>query len=609
MDFYTIDFETFYSQEYGLNKFTTEEYIRDSRFEVIGVAVKKNDEETQWFTGTMEQTKEWLYQFPWERNAAVAHNGMFDFAIMAWHFDIKPKKLVDTLCMARAKHTIEVGGSLSALAKYYDLGIKGTEVVNAKGLRRIDFPKEQLAQYGEYCVNDVDLTFDLFNVLVKDFPVSELNLIDLTLRMFTEPVIVLNKYVLSDHLMAVKEKKERLMSVIAQSREELMSNEKFATALRAAGVEPPTKVSPTTGKETYAFAKADEAFKALLEHENEAVQALVSARLGVKSTIEETRTQRFIEISSRGTLPIPLRYYAAHTGRWGGDDKVNLQNLPRTSAIKTAMEAPVGYKVIDCDSSQIEARTLAWLAEQNDLVDAFDRGEDVYKIMASSIYNKPVEDITKDERFVGKTTILGCGYGMGAKKFRAQLKTFGVSLPEEECNRIIRVYRETYPRIPELWQQAGRALKAIMQNSSSPLGRDGALVVAGQIGIELPNGFYIRYPNLRRQANEEDGRDELVYDTKRGRTTVPNRIYGGKVVENVCQALARIVIGEQMLRVAKKYRVVMTVHDAVCCVVPEHEAETAREYVEMCMRMRPEWALELPLDCESGVGDSYGDCK
>lgn len=609
MDFYTIDFETYYSREYGLGKLTIEEYIRDERFEVIGVAVKKNDEKTEWFTGTMEQTKEWLHQFPWGRSAAVAHNGMFDFAIMAWHFDIKPKKLVDTLCMARAKHTIEVGGSLSALAKYYDLGVKGTEVVDAKGLRRIDFPKQQLAQYGEYCVNDVDLTFDLLNVLVDNFPISELNLIDLTLRMFTEPVIELNKYVLSDHLMVVKENKERLMSVIAQSREELMSNDKFATALRAAGVEPPTKISPATGKETYAFAKADEAFKALLEHESTAVQALVSARLGVKSTIEETRTQRFIEIASRGTLPIPLRYYAAHTGRWGGDDKVNLQNLPRTSAIKIAMEAPVGHKVIDCDSSQIEARTLAWLAEQNDLVDAFDRGEDVYKIMASSIYNKPIEDITKDERFVGKTTILGCGYGMGATKFRTQLKTFGVDLHEEECLRIINVYRETYPRIPELWRQASRALKAIMQNSSSPLGRDGALMVMGQTGIELPNGFYIRYPNLRRQVNTEDGREELVYDTKRGRTTVPNRIYGGKVVENVCQALARIVIGEQMLRIASKHRVVMTVHDAVCCVVPDQEAGTAREYVEMCMRMRPKWALDLPLDCESGLGDSYGGCK
>jgi len=388
----------------------------------------------------------------------------------------------------------------------------------------------------------------------------------------------------------------------------LMSNEKFANALRIAGVEPPTKISPTTGKETYAFAKADEDFKALLEHENEAVQALVSARLGVKSTIEETRTQRFIEIASRGTLPIPLRYYAAHTGRWGGDDKVNLQNLPRTSAIKQAMEAPVGYKIIDSDSSQIEARTLAWLAEQDDLVDAFDKGEDVYKIMASAIYGKHIDEITKDERFVGKTTILGAGYGMGAFKFRTQLKTFGVDLPQEECDRIIRVYRETYPQIPLLWRAAGDALKAIEQGATSPLGRGLALTVEGKHGIRLPNGFYIKYPNLRRQVNEE-GRDELVYDTKKGRTTVPNRIYGGKVVENVCQALARIVIGEQMLRIAKKYQVVMTVHDAVCCVVPEDEADTAREYVELCMRLRPEWAPELPLDCESGVGDSYGDCK
>jgi DNA polymerase I-like protein with 3'-5' exonuclease and polymerase domains len=608
MDIYTIDFETYYAKDYGLNKLTTEEYIRDPRFEVIGVAVKKNDEETQWFSGTKAQTQRWLDQFPWEDNIALAHNGMFDFAIMAWHFDIHPKKLADTLCMARALHTIEVGGSLAALSQYYNLGKKGTEVVNALGLKRLDFPKAQMQAYAGYCINDVDLTYALFEILIKRFPVSELNLVDLTLRMFTRPVIELNKYILREHLQVVKENKERLMSVISQSREELMSNDKFATALRVAGVEPPTKISPTTGRETYAFAKADEAFKALLEHENEAVQALVSARLGVKSTIEETRTQRFIEIAARGTLPIPLRYYAAHTGRWGGDDKVNLQNLPRMSAIKQAMEAPIGYKLIDSDSSQIEARTLAWLAGQDDLVAAFDKGEDVYKIMASAIYGKEVEEITKDERFVGKTTILGAGYGMGAAKFRTQLKTFGVDLSAEECNRVITVYRETYPCIPKLWREAGNALNAIERDQTTPLGRGLALTVEGKHGIRLPNGFYIKYPNLRRQVNEE-GRDEMVYDTKKGRTTVPNRIYGGKVVENVCQALARIVIGEQMLRIAKKYQVVMTVHDAVCCVVPEEEADTAREYVELCMRLRPEWASELPLDCESGVGDSYGDCK
>lgn len=608
MDIYTIDFETFYSREYGLGKLTTEEYIRDGRFEVIGVAVKKNDEKTKWFTGTHAETKGWLDQFPWEDNIAVAHNGMFDFAIMSWHFNIKPKKLADTLCMARARHTIEVGGSLSALVEYYGLGKKGTEVVNALGLMRCDFPEEQLKQYGEYCRNDVNLTYELFKVLVQDFPVSELNLIDLTLRMFTEPVVELDEAVLTGHLAMVQKNKEKLMEKISEHKDDLMSNPKFAQILQALGVTPPMKVSPTTGKETYAFAKSDEAFKALLEHENPKVQALVAARLGVKSTIEETRTIRFMEIAKRGNLPIPLRYYAAHTGRWGGDDKVNLQNLPRSSAIKDAMLSPLGYKVIDSDSSQIEARTLAWLAEQNDLVDAFDRGEDVYKIMASSIYGKSVDEITKDERFVGKTTILGCGYGMGAAKFRAQLKTFGVDLPQEECERIIRVYRETYPQIPLLWRTANQALLAIMQDQTTPLGRGLALTVEGKHGIRLPNGFYVKYPNLRRQVNDE-GRDELVYDTKRGRAIIPNRIYGGKVVENVCQALARIVIGEQMLRVARKYRVVMTVHDAVCCVVPEHEVDTAREYVEMCMRMRPKWALELPLDCESGVGDSYGGCK
>jgi DNA polymerase len=386
-----------------------------------------------------------------------------------------------------------------------------------------------------------------------------------------------------------------------------MSNQKLASTLKLFGIKPPMKISPTTGKETYAFSKSDEEFKALLEHEDVRIQALVAARLGVKSTIEETRTERFINIAERGPLPIPLRYYAAHTGRWGGDDKVNMQNLPRTSPLKTAIFAPQGYVFVDSDSSQIEARTLAWLAEQNDLVEAFERGEDVYRIMASAIYGKPVKDITKEERFVGKTTILGAGYGMGAAKFKTQLKTFGVDLPEEECKRIIQVYRETYPQIPKLWRQAGDALSAITNDQTAPLGREGVLAVEGARGIRLPNNLYIKYPNLRRWVNDQ-GKEELVYDTKKGKAVIPNRIYGGKVIENVCQALARIVIGEQMLRVAKKYKVAMTVHDAIGCIVPENEADTGKEYVELCMRLRPKWAPDLPLNCEAGVGKTYGDC-
>jgi DNA polymerase len=284
-----------------------------------------------------------------------------------------------------------------------------------------------------------------------------------------------------------------------------------------------------------------------------------------------------------------------------------MQNLPRKSPLKDAILAPEGYVIVDSDSSQIEARTLAWLAEQNDLVDAFEQGQDVYRIMAAAIYNKKEEDISQEERFVGKTTILGAGYGMGAKKFRAQLKTFGVDIAEEQAAYIIEVYRSTYPKIPILWKQAGDALKAIANNQFTALGRGGLLTVEGSKGIRLPNDLYIKYPNLRRYMNE-GGKEELVYDTKKGRTTIPNRIYGGKVIENICQALARIVIGEQMLRVAKKYRVVMTVHDAIGCIVPEAEADTGKEYVELCMRLRPEWALDLPLNCEAGMGDSYGDC-
>jgi len=244
------------------------------------------------------------------------------------------------------------------------------------------------------------------------------------------------------------------------------------------------------------------------------------------------------------------------------------------------------------------------------LVDAFERGEDVYKIMASAIYGRDVNAITKNERFVGKTTILGAGYGMGAKKFQTQLKNFGVSVELDETKRIIDTYRRTYPRIPLLWQEAHGILGAILGDQYAEFGRGGLLKVEGKKGIKLPNGLYLRYPNLRFTETEQDGRlkAEYVYDTKRGKQTVPNRIYGGKVIENVCQALARIVIGTQMLMVAKKYRVVITVHDAIGCIVPEAEAETAKEYVELCMRLRPTWAPELPLNCEAGYGGSYGDC-
>ena len=606
MNIIVLDFETAYGGDLGFAKQTTEEYIRDKRFEVIGVSVQVNDGEPVWFSGTHQKTYEFLNKYNWKNSIALAHNAVFDGAILNWQFGITPKGWLDTLSMGRALHGTQVGGSLAVLAQHYGIGVKGEQVKHYINYFRKNFSKEELADYGEYCKNDVTLTWDLYGCMSQGFPASELRLIDLTVRMFTEPVLQLDKELLQAHLVAEQQRKAAILDRF--DKDTLMSNPQFADLLVSLGVQPPMKKSPTTGKQTYAFAKNDEEFKALLEHEDTRVQAVVAARLGTKSTIEETRTERFIGIASRGPMPVPLRYYAAHTGRWGGDDKINLQNLQRKSPLKNAIVAPFGYMLIDSDSSQIEARTLAWLAGQDDLVEAFERGEDVYRIMASAIYGKAVEEITKDERFVGKTTILGAGYGMGAAKFQAQLKNFGVEVTLEEAQRIINTYRNTYPKITALWKSAANVLPAIIGEQTTAFGRDDILKVDGSEGILLPNGLRLKYPNLRWVEMEENGKPQFVYDTKKGKAVIPNRIYGGKVIENVCQALARIVIGEQMLMVAKKYRVVMTVHDAVACIAPEAEAETAKEYVELCMRLRPSWASELPLNCEAGYGRSYGDC-
>ena len=609
MDLITLDFETYYDRDYSLSKITTEEYIRHPQFEVIGIGVKVNNQPTEWASGTHEQLKEYLQSFDWANSMVLAHNTMFDGAILSWRFDIHPRVFTDTLCIARALHGVEVGGSLRALTERYNIGEKGTEVLNALGKRREDFSETDLDRYGDYCVNDVELTYKLFNIfLKKGFPKTELRIIDLTLRMFIDPILELDIGLLEQHLEDTRERKDQLLESAGVSKEDLMSNPKFAEVLQGLGVKPPTKISLTTGKETLAFAKSDEAFKALADHEDDRVQAVVAARLGTKSTLEETRTQRFIEIGKRGTLPVPVRYYAAHTGRWGGDDKINLQNLPSRGPngkkLKRSILAPEGYTLIDADSAQIEARVLAWLAEQDDLTQAFAKDEDVYKKMASRIYGCSEDEVTKDQRFVGKTTILGAGYGMGALRFQAQLKTFGFDMDLDEARRVINIYREANWKINHLWRDCQNMVRYMVNGDSYQVGRSGVLKVVGaERGILLPSGLLIRYDGL--SAEQGENGLEYSYKTRRGRT----RIYGGKVTENVCQAIARCIIGEQMLKIAKKYRVVLTVHDSIVACVRDEEVAEAQAYIEECMRWTPAWAEGLPINCESGTGKSYGDCE
>jgi len=583
--------------------------VRDPQFQVIGVAVKVNSEPAEWFTGSLEETAEWLAHFDWRNHFVLAHNAMFDAAILTWVFGQKPKAWFDTLSMARALFGITVGGSLAKLVEHFGLGVKGLEVNDAKGLRLEDFPADQLAQYGEYCKNDVELTYKLYHEM-SNFPLIEKRLIDITIRMFSDPLLELNVDKLESHLIEVRDRKERLFTDAGITKEILNSSAKFAELLIQQGVEPPIKISPTTGKDTFAFAKSDAEFMALLEHPNEVVQALVAARVGAKSTLEETRTERFIAIARRGhiggalrRLPIPLKYYAAHTGRWGGSDKVNLQNLPSRGTeggkLKRCLVAPRGHLIIDCDSSQIEARVLAWLAGQTDVLKLFAAKQDVYRHMAGRIFGINPSDVTDEQRFIGKTTVLGAGYGMGAVKFQMQLKTMGKDVDIDTCKFIIKQYRLANPQIATWWNHLNMVLNNMLHNKPSDIDTVALMTLEPFTGISLPNGLMQSYPELTRHAS-----GEFTYKTRTGM----NRLYGGKVAENLCQAVARCIIGEQMIQIQKLYRVVLTVHDAVACVVPEDDADYAKEYIEACMRMPPAWAKGLPLDCESGMARTYGDC-
>lgn len=622
----TFDAETYYDREYSLSKITTEEYVRSPLFEMIGFAIKIDDGPTQWVP--QPETEAFIKNFDWSDAMVLCQNTAFDGAILNWRYGVNPAVWADTLGMSRAMFPHEKSHSLDAQTKRLGIGVKGDEVHNAIGMRYKDFSAEQLARYAQYCELDVFLTYQLFlTYMGRGFPKGELKLIDLTLRMFIDPVLELDRHTLEAHYIDVVDRKEKLLYDVrgmlsAESEDEkdawgttpedlkklLMSNEKFATLLRSVGVEPPTKVSATTGKIAWAFAKTDEAFKALEDHPDERVQALVAARLGNKTTLEETRTQRFIGMADRGKFPVPLRYYGAHSGRWSGQDSVNLQNLPsrgtNAGKIKKAIKAPPGYVVIDCDSAQIEARTLAWLAGQDDLVQAFKDKQDVYKLMASKIYGIPVESVDKTQRQVGKTVVLGAGYGVGHKKLQAFLKTqAGVEVTLEEAKRIIDTYRSSANKIADLWAKSGKALEALMLGQETTIDAVGIIKVVPGMGLTLPSGLHIQYPNLRVYTNPE-GKRELIYDSK----GLPVRIYGGKVVENVCQAVARQIVAEQMLRVSKRYRVVLTVHDAVAIIAPEAEAKEAQAYLEECMSWNPKWATGLPLSCESGMGTSYGDC-
>ena len=646
----TIDFETRWDKaDYTLSKMTTEEYIRDTKFLAFGACIHEygTDRPTQWYGG--DELHRILSTYDWTRTAVLAHNAQFDIAILEWVYGVHPCFIFDTLSMARALRGVEVGNSLAKLATDFGLPPKGRAVYSTDGLAEISPEIEH--ELAEYCKHDVFLCEEIFKRLIKGYPAKELRLIDLTLRMFTNPMLVLDPDMLADALLSEKEQREELLARLKIDESQLASNPQFAAILNKLGVPTPYKKSKTTGEQTLALAKTDALFQAMLNGDNEEVALLCEARLKVKSTSERTRAQRFLEISTRGTLPVPLSYYGASTGRWTAarGSAINMQNLKRGSFLRKAIMAPEGHVCVVGDLSQIEPRVLAWLADYDDLLHIFNAGGDPYAMFGSQMFSIP--DMTKEsnpvERQSAKSALLGCGYQMGWASFSAQLlvgflgappkrytkqeaKQLGVTgdyierFLEWEDNavkmneiphtctaqelmihcvaakKIVDMYRATAYPVVGFWELCQNLIQRSLADGEEYrhkclLFRKGEIV--------LPNGMSLLYPNVRQQKDKESGRSQWVYGPD------ATKLYAGKITNNVTQGTARIVMTDGMLRVAKRYPVVGTVHDEQIVIAPEAHAQEALAWVLEQMTLEPKYLPGIPLAADGGVHRRYGLAK
>ncbi len=603
-----IDFETYFDQPYSLRAkdVSTTSYIRDPRFQTHCMGLQLDHWDKPKVYGPKGIAKA-LRAIDWRKTAVLAHHTQFDGLILTHHYGIYPAFWLDTMAMSAMVYGVDVSHSLLALSERLGRVSKARAgaLVNVKGQRILD--NSTLIALAEYCGDDVEQTLANFNDLKQAVPANELRVIDMTVRMFAEPTLHLDDARVSRAHSLEVSKKAAAVEKAGVSVKDLGSAEALANRLRELGVEPPTKISPRTGLAAYAFAKNDLEFKALAKHPNEQVRDLVDARLRTKSGLLESRSKRILGYAGE-PLPIYLKYWAARTGRWGGGDKVNWQNLPKRgdgAELRKSLLAPPGHLLVISDASQIEARLNAWDAGQQDILDAFARGEDLYIVAAMAIYGKPADQITDEERFMAKTLVLGCGYGAGAPKVNMMFKIgqFGppVNQSQEETAQLVMAWRHANSFIVAKWKRNYQeAMHAFMNQTSLESGPITFEGFKGDGFIHLPNGTYVRYPSV---AYDNDSR-QMYYQSKLG----PVKLYGGLITENKIQALARCVLAEQLIRMEDELphaRIATTTHDEVMLVVQACRSVNCEYTTKAIMSTSPAWAPGLPLNAKTDVHPYY----
>ena len=606
MTLLSIDFETYFDTKLSLNKMTTMEYVRHPDFKVWGVGVRYVGEDTATWYGE-DEVEDYIHSIPWGSVSMIAHNAMFDAYILTQYYGVTPAYYYDTAAMARGLWPGQSARLADVAERVFpdnpDMR-KGDELVNAKGI--VNLPPDIEEQIAGYCIQDVDLTHAIFEELWQDYPQQELELINLTTKMFVEPKLMVDKERLTKYRDREITNAEQLIEASGIDKKVLSSNQQFTEYLENEhNIIAPTKKSPTTGEQIPALGKNDAGYKQLCNKHPE-LQHIWDARVVVKSRIAETRAQRFLDACNEdGTLSVPLRYYAAHTGRFGGTEKINMQNLPRGSEIRKSLIAPEGRLVYVADLSNIEARVLAWLADEQDLLQAFALDEDVYSQFATQVFGRDINKYDHpEERFVGKTAILGLGYGMGANKFQVTLESGAMGPPmmftNKQAQEVVSTYRTTYPGIPEFWSRTSNMLLWTLDRYKYNPPFRYRIFSIHENAIGLPNGMKLVYPNLQPLG------DKYRY-TFRGKHEYT---WGGKITENIVQALSRIVITDGLMRIHAYLgdlggSVVLTVHDEIVCIAPESDATTILSEIIRLMCIPPDWAPDLPLAAEGGYDKAY----
>lgn len=602
----TVDFETFWSKDYTLKKLSTEEYVRSPLFHAHGAAVKYGSAPSRWIIGA--DLPAFFAAVPWDDVALLAQNTAFDGLILAHHYGKVPALYLDTLSMARAALPRQ-RHSLEKLAEHFNLPAKGTAVNLTKGVRHLTDDIER--QLGAYACHDDDLAYEVFQRLFPQIPLAEFIVIDLTIRMFTQPRLTLDKPKARKLLANTIRGKRSALQRLGVTKKDLASTDKFAAILEERfGIEIETKV----GKKgpIPALAKTDQFMKALLEHENPDVQALAATRLSVKSTLEETRLRRLLAMHERGPSPVFLNYCGAHTLRWSGGDKVNWQNFTRGSELRKSVRAPEGHVLVVADLSQIEARVLNTLAEQWDMVELFEKG-DPYCAMATDVYKRAItKKENPNERHVGKVLVLGCGYGMGAPKLKNTLRQGALGGPPiyvelETAEGYVSAYRKRHAKVVDYWRQAETVLGLLEARvEGQPWGP--MLIDKGYIR-HVASGVSLDYTGLVRIDGEwrMNNRDGTPMRNSSGNLV---RLYGAHATENVVQWLSRVILAEAMVSMAKagvlwRFPMVMTTHDEIVLLAPKTQADECLSLILKHMTKRPSWLPALPLAAEGGYDECY----